>query len=120
MGSDGWRYERGEGRVVLAHVEALVVEGLLGGHMLHVAVRVAMHLYAVGRWRHALVRLVAVLLRLGEGRCARLAVCAHAVVEGEAVGGLGHAVSAHVLLRGRRAMLVVVLGNLWSKVLEAR
>jgi hypothetical protein len=138
VGCHGGGYERGEGlsvcqsqrnkrrpyltyRVLFAHVVLLAEEGLLGLHLLHIAVRVAaVHLDTVGRGGHALVRSVHVVLRLGEGRGAGLAELSHAVVEREAVRRLRHAVAAHVggrLVGGGRAV-VVVLAHLRGEVVQ--
>lgn len=84
--------------VVLAHVISLVEEGLLGVQLLKITVRVAMHLNTVGCRRDSLVRLVQLLLRLGEGRGVGLAVLPHAVVE-EAIG-----------------VVAGILGDLWGEM----
>lgn len=68
-------------RIVLAHLISLVEEGLLVHLLLHVAIRVAMHLDAVGRWGHAMVRLEHVFLRLGKYWRACLCEGPHGVVE---------------------------------------
>jgi hypothetical protein len=99
--------------IVLAHVVALVEELLVGVQLLEIAVRVAMHLYAVGRRRHALVRAVYLILRLGEGWRARLAVLRHAIVEEAVIGRLRHAADAHILdLLPAVCAIPVVLGKL--------
>jgi len=101
-------------------VEPLVEEGLLGVHLLQVAVGVAMHLNAVGGWRNALVRPIDVLLRLGEDWRACLAVLPHGIVEGEAIGVLRQAMAAHAVLRLLPAWraIVVMLGYLRGVVVE--
>ena len=53
--------------------------------MREIAMRVAMHLYAIRRGRDALVWTVYLVLGLGERRGASLAVLGHAIVE-ESVG----------------------------------
>lgn len=125
MGSDGWRNQWGESLqagqsrlrqaahcstycIVFVHVVSLVKEGLLGVHLLEVAVWVSVHLDAVwGGW-NALVWAIQLLLRLGEDGGAGLAVLCHAVVV-EAVVGLRHAM-AHVLrvLRAGAAIMMVL------------
>lgn len=94
--------------VVLAHAVPLVVERLLV-HLLHVAVRVAVHFHAVRGGRDAMVWTEDLIRRLGEDRCASLAELRHSIVE---------EVGIHVGLRQLRAGRAVpmMLGNLWGKL----
>ena len=136
VGRHGWRDQWGEAlascqssscrcgssptyRIVLAHVVSLVEESLLRVHLAHVAVRVAVHLDAVGRGRHAIVRAEYVVLRL---KCwgARLAELAQRIVKGEGI----RRVAAHVglrLLGAVRAIVVMLgkLGHLGGEVVES-
>jgi hypothetical protein len=99
--------------IVLAHVVSLVEELLVGVQLLKVAMRVAMHFYAVWRRRHALVWAVYLVLRLCERWRARLAVLGHAIVEEAAVGRLRHAMGPQILdLLPAVCAIAVVLGKL--------
>lgn len=96
--------------VVLGHVVPLVEEGIVGVQLLEVAGRVAMHLYAIRRWRDTLVW--AVYLVLGLAKCwrSRLAVLGHAIVE-EIVCGLRHGMGSQILgLVTTVCAIAVVLG----------
>jgi hypothetical protein len=76
--------------VFFAQVVSLVVESLLGVHVLsHVAVGVAVHLDAVGRGGDAMVLVVGLVGCLGEDGRGGLAELGYAVVE-EAVVWLRH------------------------------
>jgi hypothetical protein len=86
----------------------LVVEGLLV-HLVHVAVRVAVHLYAVGRGGDAVVRAIDLLRRLREDRRGGLGELGHAVVE-EAGIRLAHGVAIHAGLGVLRAGCAIALG----------
>ena len=97
--------------VILAHAVPLVVERLLV-HLLHVAVRVAVHFHAVRGGRDAMMWTKDLVRRLGEDRCASLAELRHGVVE---------EVGIHVRLRqvvGLRQLRAVpmMLGNLRGKL----
>lgn len=110
MGRDSWRDERSEGRIILARMISLVVESLLVVHLLHVAVRVAVHLDTIRRGRDTMVRAVHVLVGLGKRRGASLAVLAHAIVE-EAGAGLGNGIVVIVgKLRGELVVEIDVDG----------
>jgi hypothetical protein len=93
-------------RVVLAHVISLLEEGLLGVHLLHVPVRIAMHFDAIRCWRNTLVGAEHVVLRLGEDWRASLAELAHGIVK-----------CSHVVLRLLPAIMLV-LGNLRGEIVE--
>lgn len=106
-------------RIVLAHVISLVEESLLRVHLAHVAVRVAVHLDAVGRGRYAIVRAEDVVLGL---KCwsTGLAELAQRIVKGEVI----RRVAAHAALRllpAARAIVVMLgkLGHLGGEVMES-
>jgi len=69
-------------------VVTLLEEGVLGVHVLHVAVGIAMHLDAIGRGRDSMVRMV----RLGKRRGTGLGDGANAIV-GKAMSGLLDAIT---------------------------
>lgn len=96
--------------VVLAHAVPLVVERLLV-HLLHVAVRVAVHFHAVGRGRHAMMWTEDLIRRLGEDRCSTLAELRHGIVEEVGIHvRLGQVVGLRQLRAGRAVPMM--LGNL--------
>ena len=75
-----------------------------------------MHLYAIRRWRDALMWAIYLVLDLGESWRSSLAVLGHAIVE-EVVGGLRHVMAAHILdLLATVGAIVVVLGKLRGKL----
>jgi hypothetical protein len=83
---------------------------------LEIAMRVAMHLYAIGCWWDALMWAIYLVLCLGESWRSSLAVLGHAVVE-EVVGGLRHVMAAHILdLLATVGAITVVLGKLRGKL----
>lgn len=98
-------------------MEPLVEEGLLGVHLLEIAIGVAMHLHAIwGRW-DSLVWAIHLVLRLGEDGRASLAVLGHAIVEEALVGLLLHAAGGHMLdMLVANGSITRILGNLWGIV----
>ena len=96
--------------VVLAHAVPLVVERLLV-HLLHVAMRVAMHFHAVRGGRDAMMWTKDLFRRLGEDRCASLAELRHGIVEEVGIHvGLRQVVGLRQLRAGRAVPMM--LGNL--------
>jgi hypothetical protein len=104
--------------VFFAQVVSLVVESLLGVHVLsHVAVGVAVHLDAVGRGGDAMVLVVGLVGCLGEDGRGGLAELGYAVVE-EAVVWLRHCMGTQTPVRplGSRGAIAEILGNLRGEV----
>lgn len=104
--------------VVLAQAEPLIIVRLLV-HLLHVAVRIAVHFHTVGSGGDAMVWAEHLVRGLGEDRRASLAELCHAVVEEVGIYvGLRQAVGPHVSLRllGAARAVPMMLGNLWGEL----
>lgn len=120
--SQSVRVDKGKRRptygVVLAQMVPRVAEGLLV-HVLHVAVRVAVHFHTVWRGRDTMVRAEHLVLWLREDGRTSLDEVRHAIVEEVGIHawlGLGVGLQIYLRLLRARCAIHMTLGNLRGEV----